>query len=180
MFDWYALQVRTGMEKLASAGLRGKGYEEFLPLYRTQRRWSDRVKEIEVPLFPGYLFCRFDPLDRLIPVLSTPGVSRIVAAGKAPIPVAEEEMEAVSRIVQSGIAAEPWPFLSAGCHVSIERGPLAGLDGILTGTAGGDRLVVSVSLLQRSVAVQVDRAWVRVIHDTARPDLLHKTPVYAI
>src|SRR5690242_12383861 len=97
MFDWYALQVRTGMEKLASAGLRGKGYEEFLPLYRTQRRWSDRVKEIEVPLFPGYLFCRFDPLDRLIPVLSTPGVSRIVAAGKAPIPVAEEEMEAVSR-----------------------------------------------------------------------------------
>ncbi|MBZ5678031.1 MAG: NusG-like protein [Acidobacteriia bacterium] len=180
MFGWYALQVRAGMEKIASAALGGKGYEDFLPLYAVQRRWSDRVKEVEVPIFPGYLFCRFDPLDRLVPVLTTPGVSRIVSAGRTPIPVVEEEIEALHRIVHSGLVAEPWPFLSAGCHIAIDRGPLAGLDGVLTRLDGGHRLVVSVSLLQRSVAVQVDRAWVREISNTARPDLLSKAPAFAI
>lgn len=180
MFGWYALQARAGMEKIASAGLCGKGYEVFLPLYPVQRRWSDRVKEVEVPLFPGYLFCRFDPLDRLVPVLTTPSVSRIVSAGRIPIPVVEEELEAIRRIVQSGLAAEPWPFLRAGCHIAIERGPLAGLEGVLTRVAGGHRLVVSVSLLQRSVAVQVDHAWVRDIGSAARPRLVSKAPAFAI
>lgn len=180
MFGWFALQVRAGMEKIAAASLRGKGYEDFLPLYRVQRRWSDRIKEVEVPLFPGYLFCRFDPLDRLVPVLTTPGVSRIVSAGRTPIPIPEQEMEAVHTIIQSGLAAEPWPFLRAGCQIAIDRGPLAGLDGVLTRVAGGHRLVVSVSLLQRSVAVQVDRAWVRDISSTARPGLLSKASAFAI
>jgi len=180
MFGWYALQVRAGMEKIASASLRGKGYEDFLPLYRVERRWSDRVKEVEVPLFPGYLFCRFDPLDRLVPVLTTPGVSRIVSAGRTPIPIAEQEIKDVHRIIQSGLAAEPWPFLNAGCHIAIERGPLAGLDGVLTREADGHRLVVSVSLLQRSVAVQVDRAWVRDISNTVPAGLLNQAPAFAI
>lgn len=179
MFDWYALQIRAGQEKSVSAGLRGKGHEEFLPLYQTFRHWSDRVKQIEVPLFPGYLFCRFDPLDRLVPVVTTPGVIRIVSFGRTPIPVAEAEIEAVHRVVHSGLAAEPWPFLSSGCRVAIERGPLAGLEGILTRLAGGHRLVVSVNLLQRSVAVQVDSACARCIGMSTCPDPLRKAPALA-
>jgi transcription antitermination factor NusG len=174
MFAWYALQIRAGLEKTASAGLRGKGYEEFLPLYLARRRWSDRVREVEVPLFPGYLFCRFDPFDRLVPVLTTPGVICTVSAGRTPIAVAEAEIEAVRRVVHSGLAAEPWPFLSAGCLVAIERGPLAGLEGVLTKFAGGHRLVVSVNLLQRAVAVQIDGACARCISKSTYPDPLTK------
>lgn len=179
MFDWYALQIRAGQEKSVSAGLRGKGYEEFLPLYPTSRHWSDRVKKVDVPLFPGYVFCRFDPLDRLVPVVTTPGVIRIVSFGRTPIPVAEAEIDAVHRVVQSGLAAEPWPFLSSGCRVAIERGPLTGLEGILTGFAGAHRLVVSVNLLQRSVAVQIDRACARCIGTSPCPEPLGKAPAFA-
>ena len=180
MFGWYALQVRAGMERTAAAGLRGKGYEEFLPLYSVRRRWSDRIKEVEVPLFPGYLFCQFDPLDRLVPVLTTPGVNRIVSAGRTPIPVVAEEIDAIHRIVESGLAAEPWPFLTAGCPVAIERGPLAGLEGVLSRVAGGHRLVVCVSLLQRSVAVQLDREWVRDTGHAAHPRLIEKASAFAV
>jgi transcription antitermination factor NusG len=141
--------------------LRGKGYEEFLPLYRSSRRWSDRVKQLDMPLFPGYMFCRFDPHDRLVPVLTTPGVIGILGAGKVPIPVDEEEIEAVRSIINSGLAAQPWPFLAVGSRIYIEDGPLSGLEGIITNADTVDRLVVSVSLLQRSVAVQIDRDWAR-------------------
>ena len=158
---WYALQVKSRLSSIASACLRGKGYEEFLPLYRSPRRWSDRVKQIDQPLFPGYLFCRFDPHDRMVPVLSTPGVIGIVGAGKTPIPVPEEEIQAVRRVLSSGLAALPSPFLSVGSRIYIESGPLAGLEGIVSNVDKVCRLVVSVSLLQRSVAVEIDRHWAR-------------------
>lgn len=159
---WYAVRVQSRFENVVSAALRGKGYEEFLPLYCAVRRWSDRKKKIDLPLFPGYLFCRFNP-DRLLPILTTPGVVQVVCAGKIPIPVAEEEVEAVRRILLSGLLAQPWPFLAVGSRVYIERGPLAGLEGIITSTEKSFRLVVSVSLLQRSVAVEIDRDWARPI-----------------
>jgi transcription antitermination factor NusG len=161
--SWYVLQVQSKLAKVASATLRGKGYQEFLPLYRSRRRWSDRIKELELPLFPGYLFCRFDVGDRLMPILSTPGVIGIVGAGKTPVPVADEEIDAVRTILRSGLAAQPWPFLSVGSKVYIERGPLAGLEGIITNADKVYRLVVSVMLLQRSVAVEIDRQWARPI-----------------
>ena len=160
--SWYAVRVQSRFENVVSAALRGKGYEEFLPLYRAVRRWSDRQKKIDLPLFPGYLFCRFNP-DRLLPILITPGVVQVVSAGKTPIPVAEEEIEAVRRILGSGLLAQPWPFLRVGSRVYIERGPLAGLEGIITSAEKSFRLVVSVSLLQRSVAVEIDRDWARPI-----------------
>jgi transcription antitermination factor NusG len=160
-FQWYALRVQSRLANIASATLRGKGYEEFLPLYRSRRRWSDRVKVLDQPLFPGYLFCRFDPQDRLLPVLTTPGVIGVVGAGKTPLPVSEEEVEAVKIILRSGVTAEPWPFLGVGSRVYIEHGPLAGLEGIVTNTDKGQRIVVSVTLLQRSVAVEIDRDWAR-------------------
>ena len=162
--SWYALRIQSRLSGLASVTLRGKGYEEFCPLYRARRRWSDRVKQVELPLFPGYLFCQFDVNDRL-PILTTPGVIGIVGAGKLPIPVDLEEIEAVRAILRSGLAAQPWPLLCVGSKVYIECGPLAGLEGIVTNTDKVYRLVVSVSLLQRSVAVEIDREWARPIND---------------
>ena len=100
-------------------------------VYRSQRRWSDRVKQLDLPIFPGYLFCRLDVQDRLLPVLSTPAVISIVGAGKKPIPVAEEEISSIRAILQSGLAAQPWPFLDVGSRVYIEAGPLASLEGIM-------------------------------------------------
>ena len=157
----YALRIQSRLGSVASTTLRGKGYEEFLPLYRSRRRWSDRIKEIQLPLFPGYLFYRFDVGDRLMPILTTPGVIGIVGAGKTPAPVDLDEIEAIRVILRSGLAAQPWPSLRVGSEVYIERGPLAGLEGIITNTDKVYRLIVSVSLLQRSVAVEIDRDWAR-------------------
>lgn len=160
---WYAIHVRSRLVSVACATLCGKGYEVFLPVYRSRRKWSDRIKERELPLFPGYLFCRFDVNDRLVPIVTTPGVIGIVSAGKTPIPVDEEEIEAIRAILRSGLAAKPWPFLRIGSKVYLEAGPLAGLEGIVTSVGKVYRLVVSVSMLQRSVAVEIDREWARPI-----------------
>ena len=165
---WYALRIQSRLGSLASTTLRGKGYQEFFPLYRSLRRWSDRTKELELPLFPGYLFCQFDVSDRL-PVLTTPGVIGIVGAGKIPVPVDLEEIEAIRAILRSGLAAQPWPSLRVGSKVYIERGPLTGLEGIITNTDKIYRLIVSVSLLQRAVAVEIDRDWARPIAPAMGP-----------
>jgi transcription antitermination factor NusG len=160
---WYAIQIQSRLGNVASATLRGKGYEEFYPLYRTRRRWSDRIKQLELPLFPGYLFCRFDVNDRLMPILTTPGVIGIIGAGKTPVAVGDEEIETIRAILRSELAAQPWPFLRVGSRVYIEGGPLAGLEGIITVADKIHRLIVSVGLLQRSVAVEIDREWARPI-----------------
>jgi len=156
---WYALQVRPRFEKAIASTLLNKGYEGFLPLYRHRSRWSDRMKEVQLPLFSGYLFCRLD-LNRRLPVLITPGVMHIVGIGKIPHPVDEFEIAALQSIVVSGLQAEPRSYLSIGERVRIELGPLAGTEGILTSLKGSSRLVVSVNLLQRSVSVEIDESWV--------------------
>jgi transcription antitermination factor NusG len=157
---WYALQVRSRHEMGVAGHLRGIGYEEFLPLYKCRKRWSDRIKEVQAPLFPGYLFCRFDPQNRL-PILKTPGVIQIVGYNRQPIPVDEDEVKSIQTLVTSGIPNQPWPFLKVGERVQIEAGPLRGLEGVLTEFKGNRRLILSVSLLQRSVAVEMDAAFVR-------------------
>ena len=100
---WYALRVKTGQEKIAAIMARNKGFEEFLPLHASRRRWSDRIKAIEVPLFPGYLFCRLDAEKRL-PLLTMPGVMYFVGIGKIPAPIEDVEIEAIQRalVVRSG------------------------------------------------------------------------------
>jgi transcription antitermination factor NusG len=158
--SWYALHVQATKEKHVATVLRDKGYTEFVPLYRARRRWSDRFQEVELALFPGYLFCRFDPQVRL-PILTTPWVRGVVGAGKTPIPVAGPEVEAIQAVVHSGLGALPWPFLQEGDRVLLAEGPLAGLEGLLVDVRNESRLVVSVSLLQRSVAVEIERAWLR-------------------
>jgi transcription antitermination factor NusG len=159
-FPWYALHVRPRYEKQISQNLKQKGFEEFLPLYSSRRKWSDRYKVVEMPLFPGYLFCRIDRNIRM-PVLVIPGVIRIVGFGDELTPVSEEEVSAIRSIVKSGYPAEPWPFLKVGQRVRIVEGALEGLEGILIKSKAGSRLVVSVDLLQRSVAVEIDAAWVK-------------------
>jgi transcription antitermination factor NusG len=170
-FPWYAIHVRSQHEKIVAATLRGKGYDEFLPLYRSRHRWSDRMKVIERPLLPGYVFCRFDLQNRL-PILVTPGVLLIVGVGKTPVPVIDKEISALQSIVNSGFQAEPWPFLQVGQRVRIERGSLEGLEGILLCLKKPHRLVVSVSLLQRSVAVEIDENWATPIGPARHPTAL--------
>jgi transcription antitermination factor NusG len=109
-------------------------------------------------LFPGYVFCRVHMHNRL-PVLTTPGVVSIIGAGKEPLPVSEEEIEAVRTIVKSKLFASPWPFLRVGEEVEITRGPLTGVRGIFVKIKTNFRLVVSVTLLRRSVAVEIDGDW---------------------
>ncbi len=165
---WYALQVRPRFEKVVASTLVSKGYEGFLPLYSQRSRWSDRIKEIHLPLFPGYLFCRFNVNQRL-PIVVTPGVVRVVGVGGTPFPVEEQEIQALQAIVLSKLQAEPWSYLNIGQKVRIELGSLAGVEGILTGVKGASKLVVSVSLLKRSVAVEIDESWVVPVRTLTNP-----------
>jgi len=160
-WPWFAILARTGREKSTTLLLENLGYQCFLPVSKSRRQWSDRIKELEVPLFPGYLFCRMNPHNRL-PVLQTPGVIQIVGVGKSPIPVEEEEISAIQRAEKSGLSVMPWPYLKVGYVARIEDGPLCGLSGIVVKIKSGLKLVLSVSLLQRSVAVEVDRHWLSV------------------
>ena len=153
---WVALQVRPRAEKLVAIALSSKGIEVFLPLYTARRRWSDRVKELQLPLFDGYVFCKMNLLYRM-PVLTIPGVIQFVGIGKAPVPIEEAEIAALQSVMKSGLPSMPWPFLQVGQKVRVEHGPLRDLEGILLQAKGSHRLVLSVSLLQRSVAVEVDR-----------------------
>jgi transcription antitermination factor NusG len=156
---WFALQVRSRRESPISAHLCGQGYECFLPMYKSTRRWSDRVKEVDQPLFPGYLFCRFD-LHNRGPVLMTPGIQQIVGVGRTPMPVEESEMESIRQALASGLPSQPWPYLELGQRVRVNHGSLKDLEGILINFKGSNRVVLSVSLLQRSVAMEIDLSWV--------------------
>jgi len=156
---WFALRVRSRHDKSVSMTLRNNGFEECLPLYRARHKWADRSKTVELPLFPGYVFCRFDP-HRLIPILNTPGVIDIVRAGRTLQPVDDVEIADLQALMRSGLNCEPWSYLEVGQRVRIEDGPLFGLEGLLVDIRKSPRLVLSVALLQRSVLVEIDRDWV--------------------
>lgn len=158
---WYAIRVKIRAEISAAAILREKGYEEYLPVCSTRHPWSDRVKVMKEPVFPGYFFCRFDAMERLLPIMTTPGVMGIVSAGKNPISVSDAEIEAVQAVLSSGLPLTAWPNLCAGSPVIIDWGPLAGMTGIVLDDNKRYRLIVSVPLLQRGVAVEIERDWVR-------------------
>jgi transcription antitermination factor NusG len=155
---WYALSVVPRKEKATASTLRAKGYEDFLPMYSMRRRWSDRMKVVEMPLFPGYVFCRFDPKHRL-PVLKVPTVITIAGLGKTPEPVPDVEIEALQRVCKTGMEAVPCPYLTVGAKVRLTQGPLTGVEGILV-NANPASIVLSVTLLQRSISVKVDREWI--------------------
>jgi transcription antitermination factor NusG len=154
--QWYALYVRSRFERVVAEHLHGKGYEEYLPTYTIRRRWSDRMKQVEKALFPGYIFCKFDVTKRL-PILMIPGVISMVSFGGRATAVPEEEIHAVQSVVNSGLSYEPCSFLSLGQRVRIERGPLCGLEGLVVQAKNNWRFIISVHLLQRSVSVEIDR-----------------------
>jgi transcription antitermination factor NusG len=161
-FPWFALQVRSNQERTAARHLKSRGFEEYVPWYKTERDWSDRKKIVEASLFPGYVFCRLNPNDRLLAV-SVPGVVGIVGFGGIPEAIPLEELGRVRAMVDSGLLISPWPFLQKGQTVLIERGPLEGVEGILAEVKGKWRLVVSINILCRSVSTEIDRTWVRPI-----------------
>ena len=151
---WFVLYVKPRHEKNVAAILRGKGYEQFLPLF--ERRSVSRISEL--PLFPGYVFCRFDPGNRL-PILTVPGVFSIVNNGGKAIPVDDAEMDALERVVRNGLPREPWPMLTQGARVRVVHGPLQGVEGLVVSNKNCTRVIISVGLLQRAVAVEVEREW---------------------
>jgi len=152
---WYAIQVRPKSERMVAQVLTGKGYEVFLPLCLLRRRWSDRVTYVEQPVISNYVFCQLS--DRAVaPVVTTPGVIRFVGCGRSLYPIAADEMEALQRIDAFRLRAEPWPCLHEGQLVEILDGPLRGIRGRLIKVKSADRLVITVSLLQRAVSVEVN------------------------
>ena len=167
---WFAVRVKPNYEKRVAKAIRGKGLEEFLPLYRSKRQWSDRVKVMDLPLFPGYLFCRLD-LEARMPLLTTPGFLYIVGVGKNPQPVDEAEIRAIQSVMRSGVPVTPWPSLVVGQKVQLKHGPLRGLVGVLTKIANQHRLYVSVTLLKRSISVEVAPEWVRPVEEQAAAGL---------
>ena len=160
--QWFALTTKPRYERATARYLRLKGLEEFVAACRTRRRWSDRLKEIEEQLFPGYLFCRFTYEQRLA-VLNSPGVLSIVGYGKQPAPVDDSEIAALRAIVDSGARAWPWPCLRIGQRVRIEQGCLQGVAGTLVRENDFWRVVVNIEILQRAVAVEIDRSLIRAV-----------------
>jgi transcription antitermination factor NusG len=159
---WYAFKVRTGGELRLRTSLEQKGFQIFLPTYLEVRKYSDRLKKVDAPLYPGYLFSRLDMADRL-PILTTPGVESVVSIGGVPQPVDDSEIESILRVVDSESSAMPWPFLRVGDRVRIVYGALCGVEGFLVRVRDKDRLVLSCNLLQRSIAVEMDRTYVKPI-----------------
>jgi len=157
--NWYALQVTCRKELSIAAQIEGRGVECFLPTYKSLRKWSDRTKELQQALFPGYLFSRFAYENRQ-QVVTAPGVLQVVGSGRVAIPVPDSEIEALQVAVRSEVASEPWPYLRAGERVRVNCGRLSGLEGILINFKGNHRVVLSVTLLQRSLALEVDLSWV--------------------
>jgi transcription antitermination factor NusG len=156
---WYALWVRSRHEHTVAAQLNARQHEVFLPLFSARHKWADRWKTVSLPLFPGYVFSRFDVAKRSS-VLSASGVIDIVRIGTEPAEIDPAEIEAVQTVVKSSLFAEPYPQLVKGQRVTVSGGPLNGVPGTLIEVRNSLRLVVSVELLNRSVSVEVDRDWV--------------------
>jgi transcription antitermination factor NusG len=152
----YALAVKPRHDTAVSGALEHKGYQTLLPLYKKHRRYSARTRESELPLFPGYIFCRFNSSTRL-PILTTPGVIQILGAGRTSIPVEESEITSLQTALRLQLPVQPIPFLETGQRVRITEGALLGVEGIVMGFKQCLRLVLSISLLQRSVLLEIDR-----------------------
>jgi transcription antitermination factor NusG len=170
VWAWYALYTRHQHEKCVARSLSGKGVETFLPLFTSTHRWADRSKEISLPLFPCYVFVRGEFVGQELPIVTTPGVYGFVRYANQAAMIPEAEIEAVRRMVESSLGIEPHPFLKRGDWVRIRSGPLTGLEGILSRRKNHYRIVLSVEMLQKSVAIDVDASTVERVakHKAAR------------
>lgn len=153
--SWCAIYTRHQHEKTVSEMLEAKGFEVFLPLYDSTRKWKDRCKVLSVPLFPSYVFVR-GAVERRLPVLTTPGVHMIISRGERVATIPEAEIDAIRRTMEGNFRVEPHPFLRCGERVRVVRGSLEGVEGVLTRKKNLFRLVLSVEMLAQSVAVEID------------------------
>lgn len=154
---WYAAYTNPRHEKAVASQLEGNRVEYFLPLYQSVRRWKDRRKQIELPLFPGYIFVHVALKDRL-QVLRLPGVVQFVSFSGQPAVLPGAEIESLRNRLSRGLRAEPHPYLKVGRRVRVHSGPMSGMEGILVRRKEKFRVVLSIDLIQRSVAVEVDES----------------------
>lgn len=165
---WYAVYIKHQHEKSAADLLARKGFEVLLPLYRARHKWKDRSKIVLLPVFPCYLFLR-TCLEQRLEILHTPGVFWFVGNGGGACTVPFHEIDAVRRVTQSSARFEPHPFLESGDRVRIKSGALTGIEGFLTRFRNQHRIILSVQLLQKAVAVEVDRSAVERVEPSAGP-----------
>jgi transcription antitermination factor NusG len=155
--QWYAIQTRSRHEKMVRDQLAAKNITHLLPLWRKRSQWKDRVKIIELPLFTGYLFGHFALQSRL-EILNTVGVARLVSLNGKPEPIPEEQIAVVQKMITERLPYDPHPYLTTGMRVRVKRGVLAGTEGILVAKTRHQRLVISIDLIQKAVAVNIDSA----------------------
>ena len=174
--QWNVLHTRYQHERQVEAMLDAKGFETFLPTYDTFHKWKDRTKKISEALFPGYLFIA-DVTERKLQVMNTPGVCAIVSVAGTPATIPEHEIEAIRKCVSDAGKVEPYPYLQGGDVVRVQNGPLSGVEGILVRKKDSCRLVVSVEILGRAAAVEIDAAclskasWGRSLNAGSMPEL---------
>ena len=165
---WFAVTVKPQHEKAVAEQLRSKCLESYTPLYTARHRWCDRTKALQLPLFPRYVFCRFGLPQRTL-VLRTPGITSVVSFGDRPCPVSDEEIEGVKKMISSGQTLHLYPHIAVGQRVRIRAGAMIGLVGLLVREKTAYRLVVNVELLNRSVAVEIERELVEPIASPPTP-----------
>lgn len=151
---WFAVYVKYRHEKNVARAIQSKQYEAFLPTYIKVHAHGNRF---ELPLFPGYVFCRFDGSNPL-PILTIPGVFSIVSNGCVPVPIPDREIEDVKRLISTGSGHRPWPYALPGQTLYIDSGPLQGIEAFVVDDSHQKWLIVSIHLLQRSVAVKIERS----------------------
>ena len=159
MTHWFALRVKSRFEKAVALAARKKGFEELLPLYLSDHQRSDRSKSVELPLFPGYVFCRLDAEQR-VPLLTIPGVLHLVGFGKIPAPIDEAEIAVIQNATRSGLRVKSWPFVEAGQRIRLGSGPLQGIEGFLIQDQEQRRLAVNLPVLRRAIAVEIEHEWI--------------------
>jgi len=177
-FAWHALYTRHQHEKAVTHALSNKGFEVFLPLYSATHRWKDRNKQLLLPLFPCYVFLR-GGLERRLDILTTPGIHMLITRGGYPAAVSDEEIYWVRQLVEKAVRVEPHPFLKSGDRVRVKSGPLTGVEGILVRKKNLFRLVVSVEILGKSAAAEVDSSMVERINPPQTRLLLCPSPAVA-
>lgn len=160
---WWALYTRHQHERVVADTLTAKGFEVFLPLYNSVRRWKDRRKLLSLPLFPCYVFVH-GGMDRKLQVVTTPGIHMVLTQGEQVAVIPETEIQAIRRVVEEYLDVEPHPFLRCGDRVRVTHGPLEGIEGILIRKKNMFRLVLSVDMLAQSVSVEIDAAAVEPVH----------------
>jgi len=157
---WYAAYTSANHEKRVAEQFVARDVEHFLPVYDSVRRWKDRRVTLQMPLFPGYVFVCMALRDRL-QVQQVPGVAHLVGFDGSPAAIPDQEIDALRASLESGVRAEPHPYLTVGRHVRLKSGPLAGMQGILLRRKGNFRVVISIELIQRSVVVDVNEVDLR-------------------